>query len=218
MTSTSMYFPPVDCADEDGLLAIGGGLTPDWLIDAYTHGIFPWPCDEKYPMLWFSPDPRTILPLDSAHFSRRLLRRIRKGDWLFSTDEAFEAVMCGCAAPRPDEEGTWITPQIIRAYVQMYLRGAAHSVEVWRVDESGKKILVGGTYGVAIGRFFAAESKFHTETDASKAALWKLVQILKEKEFQLLDVQLTNDHLKQFGVLEIPRQEYLQRLEKAIDG
>ena len=216
MISTSRFFPPVHRADEDGLLAVGGKLSPDCLVDAYMHGIFPWPYGENQPMLWFSPDPRAILPLETAHFSRRLMRRIRKGDWIFTVDEAFEDVMWGCAQPRPGEPETWITPSMVRAYVRLYTLGLAHSVEVWRRETAGERVLVGGTYGVALGRLFAAESKFHTETDASKAALWKLVEILKEKGYILMDVQMMNDHIRQFGVVEISREEYLRRLEEAI--
>ena len=208
-------FPSVETADDDGLIAVGGTLKPDWLIDAYTHGIFPWPMNEDFPITWFSPDPRAILPLDSAHFSRRLLRTIRSKNWLYSIDNAFEDVIRGCAADREDEPGTWITSKMISAYCEMHRLGYAHSFEVWEENGEERK-LIGGVYGLAFNRFFAGESMFHTVTDASKAALWYLVKTLNENGFLLFDLQVINDHTKQFGTIEIPRKEYLRRLEEAL--
>lgn len=216
----SSRFPPVDTADEDGLLAVGGMLTPDWLIDAYTHGIFPWPMNEDYPITWFSPDPRAILPLDEAHFSRRLLRTIRHKNWIYRIDTAFVDVIYGCAADREDEPGTWITSKMIDAYCEMHRLNFAHSFEVWEPSPDGESAtppkLIGGVYGLAFNRFFAGESMFHTVTDASKAALWFLVKTLKENGFLLFDLQVINDHTRQFGTIEIPRSEYLRRLKEAL--
>ena len=207
-------FPSVETADEDGLVAVGGKLTPDWLIDAYTHGIFPWPMGEDYPITWFAPDPRAILPLDQAHFSRRLLRTIRHKSWLFYIDRAFEDVIRGCAADRDNDPGTWITSQMIDAYCEMHRLGYAHSFEVWEQNENEQK-LIGGVYGLAFNRFFAGESMFHTVTDASKAALWFLVNTIKKNGFTLFDLQVINDHTKQFGTIEIPRVEYMNLLKDA---
>lgn len=220
----SKYFPPVEEADSDGLLAVGGALTPERIADAYTHGIFPWPQSEYFPVLWFSPDPRAILPLDSAHFSRRLMRTIRSQGWIFSIDKAFEAVIRGCAAPREDKSGTWITKSMISAYCNLHQLGIAHSFEVWRFNpdcppkaaNEENLELIGGVYGLAFNRFFAGESMFHTQTDASKAALWFLVETLKENEFLLFDLQVINSHTQQFGTIEIPRSEYLRRLDEAL--
>ncbi len=212
----SKYFPPVEKAQSDGLLFVGGKLTPDWLTDAYTHGIFPWPSEDFGSMLWFSPDPRAILPLDTAHFSRRLLRTIHSKDWVYRINKSFENVIRGCAAPREDDSGTWITEPIIQAYCRLHKLGIAHSFEVWKKEDDGNLSLIGGTYGVAYKHFFAAESKFHTETDASKAALWFLVQVLKAYKYKLLDVQFQNSHIQQFGVTEIPRSEYMKLLADAL--
>ena len=134
-------FPSVETADEDGLVAVGGTLSPEWLVDAYTHGIFPWPMNEDFPITWFSPDPRAILPLDSAHFSRRLLRTIRSKNWLYSIDKAFEDVIRGCAADREDHSGTWITSKMIDAYCEMHRLGYAHSFEVWEQDGEERKLI-----------------------------------------------------------------------------
>lgn len=201
-------FPPAGDAEPEGLLAIGGRLTPDWLLDAYSHGIFPWPEDEQSPVYWWSPDPRAIIELDDLYVSRRLARRLRSGRFEVTFDRAFDRVMLGCA-DRPGQ-GTWITDGILAAYIQMHQLGHAHSVEVWR---DGR--LVGGVYGVAMGGAFAAESMFHCETDASKVALYHLVSHLKRRGFQLLDIQQWTAHTGSLGAIEIPRKEFLNRLAAA---
>ena len=200
--------PRPEEAPPHGCLAAGGDLEPGTVLAAYRGGIFPWP-DPDGRLLWWSPDPRAILPLDGFHASRSLRRLARRGAYRVSRDEACGAVIAGCA---DRAEGTWITPAMRRAYERLHGLGWVHSVEVW--DGAA---LVGGVYGVAIGGFFAAESKFHRAPNASKVALAALVAWLNERGFQLLDVQLATDHLRTLGVVEISRRDYLRRLASAID-
>jgi len=204
----SRRFPPVEECDEDGFLAMGGDLSPETLLDAYSHGIFPWPIYETGPMLWWSPDPRGILKLDQAHFSRRLLRTCRSNKFSVSFDADFSQVIRQCAAAHGS---TWITRKMIDGYIRLHKAGFAHSVEVWHNDQ-----IVGGVYGVAIRGLFAAESMFHTMTDASKVALVFLVNRLQQQDFRLLDIQMVTPHTQQFGAIEISRAEYLVRLDKAL--
>lgn len=207
------YFPPVWKAQEDGLLMVGGCLSTDWLLAAYRRGIFPWPVtDGKREVLaWFSPDPRAILELDALHVSRRLARRLRSGQFEVTFDNEFDGVVRGCAAPRRSDGVTWITPQLAASFGQLHRRGYAHSVEVW---QRGK--IVGGLYGLALGGFFAGESMFHQVRDASKVALVHLVRHLKRQGFTLLDVQQATPHLTRMGAEEIPRSQFLVRLQKAL--
>lgn len=185
-------------------------LSPDLLIAAYSEGVFPMALDDGE-IGWFSPDPRGVLPLDTFHVPSRLARVIRQGTFEVRIDTAFEAVMRACAK-RPDD-GTWISEAIVAAYVRLFELGLAHSVETWRAGE-----LVGGLYGVHLGRAFFGESMFHRETDASKVALAALVGRLNARGFTLLDTQWTTPHLEQFGAMEIPRDEYLRRLGVALAG
>lgn len=208
----SRYFPSVDTCDEDGLLAVGGELSPPWLIDAYSHGIFPWPVVEDPALVaWWSPDPRAIFELDGFHASRRLLRTYRSGRFRVSFDEAFEAVVHGCATAPDRRGGTWITKAIRAAYAELHREGHAHSVEVWQGES-----LVGGLYGVHIGGLFAGESMFHLVTDASKIALVALVERLKSAGVILFDIQQLTPHTQSLGAIEIPRAQYLERLAGAI--
>lgn len=206
-------FPPIWAADEDGLLLVGGQLTPDWLLAAYRRGIFPWPViyGKREILAWFSPDPRAILPLEAVHVSRRLARRIRTGQFEVSFDRDFRSVISACAAPRARERQTWITSSMIRAYERLHELGISHSVEVW---EAGQ--LVGGLYGVALGGFFAGESMFHHTADASKVAVVALVERLRSRGFQLFDIQQQSSHMQRMGAVEIPRREFLQRVERAV--
>jgi leucyl/phenylalanyl-tRNA--protein transferase len=205
-------FPPVETADAEGLLCIGGQLTVPWLQAAYERGIFPWPINvgKSDILAWFSPDPRAVLELTRLHVSRRLRRRLRSSAYRVTFDADFEQVIAACAEPRSDDEETWITPGLRRAYVQLHEAGFAHSVEVWRGEQ-----LVGGLYGVALGGAFSAESMFHRETDTSKIALVRLVEHLRERGFVLLDIQQLSPHLAQMGATEIPRREFLLRLTAA---
>lgn len=200
-------FPDPARADAEGLIARGGDLEPATLVAAYRQGIFPWPYDESA-MLWWSPDPRAILPLDALHVSRSLARTLRRGRFRVTLNAAFEEVIDGCAA-RPE---TWITPAMRAAYVRLHGLGWAHSVEVWGMDG----VLAGGLYGVAVGGLFAAESMFHRLTDASKVAVVALVQHARRVGTTLLDVQVPSDHLSTLGARAIARAEYLTRLAAAI--
>ena len=204
----SFNFPNPSLADPDGLLAVGGNLEPETLLSAYQQGIFPW-FDEDTPILWWSPDPRAILEFDNLYISKRLARTIRTNKFQVTFDQNFDAVVKGCTY-RP-EEGTWITPEVANAYGEFHRRGHAHSVEVWQ-----QGVLVGGLYGVAIGGLFAGESMFSTVSDASKIALVALVSKLKEKGYQLLDLQIINEHTSTMGATEIPRDDYLARVKTAI--
>lgn len=209
----SRYFPPAQRASPEGLVAVGGRLSTNWLLDAYRHGIFPWPSNSYEPMLWWSPDPRAILPLDGMYVSRRMERRLRSGEFQATCDTAFAEVIAACATGQGREGGTWITPAMIAAYTELHRQGHAHSVEVWREGE-----LAGGVYGLAIGGLFAAESMFYRSRDGSKIALARLVSHLRTRGFQLLDVQQATPHTESLGVVEISRREYLQRLTEVVDA
>lgn len=201
------FFLNPERADAEGLVAVGGDLRPARLLEGYQLGIFPW-YDEGWPVLWWSPDPRAIIELDGLRVSRRLQRTLRSGRFVVTVNQAFADVMRGCA---DRVEGTWITRDMFRAYCDLHRRGHAHSVEVWHAGE-----LAGGVYGVAIGGFFAGESMFHRVTDTSKVALVHLVDRLKERSFQLLDIQNISEHTRRLGAIEIPRREYLRRLRRAL--
>ena len=205
-------FPHPSEAGPDGLLITGGSLAPAWMMEAYRSGIFPMPLNygHQRSLGWFSPDPRGILELDGFHISRRLARRLRQGEFRFTTNAAFEQVVEGCAAPRAQDTGCWLTLAMQNAYLSLHDLNIAHSVEVW----SGGR-LVGGIFGIAIGGFFAGESMFSRQTDASKAALAWLVNRLRHRGFTLLDVQWTNDHTRSLGAIDISREEYLRRLASA---
>jgi leucyl/phenylalanyl-tRNA---protein transferase len=206
-------FPPVSAANEDGLLMLGGRLTPERVLAAYRRGIFPWPIVESdYELLaWFSPDPRAIIELDQLYVSRRLARRICSGRFHATCDQAFDRVIAGCAAPRATDRGTWITPDMARVYGQLHTQGHTHSVEVWHED-----VLVGGLYGISLGGFFAGESMFHRERDASKVALVTLVAHLRARGFRLFDVQQATAHAVRMGAGEIRRSRFVARLREAL--
>ncbi|HSD09543.1 MAG TPA: leucyl/phenylalanyl-tRNA--protein transferase [Candidatus Binatia bacterium] len=204
---TRYRMPDPRAALPNGLLAAGGDLEPGTVLAAYRAGIFPWP-DPGGRLLWWSPDPRAILPLGGFHESRSLRRKRRRGEFRVTADQACRDVMAGCA-DRP--EGTWITPQMHAAYLKLHELGWVHSIEVWAGEH-----LVGGIYGIAIGGFFAAESMFHRETDASKVALAELVERLARNGFVLLDVQFVTRHLASLGARAITREDYLARLRRAI--
>ncbi len=231
----SRFFPTPTSTNPDGLLAIGGRLDPAWLLDAYTHGIFPWPMWEDEPIAWWSPDPRAVIELDGLHVSRRLERTIRSNKFRVTRDVDFAGVIRGCATAGDRKGNTWLTPAMITAYCQMHKLGHAHSVEVWStlplpLGESRNEgslptgsypkkegmHLVGGTYGLAIGALFAAESMFHLKRDASKIALAHLVAHLHTQGYKLLDVQQWTPHTGRMGAIEISRDDYLRRLAAAI--
>ena len=199
-------FPDPRRAPHGAPVAIGGDLSSETLLAAYSLGIFPWFDDDDGPILWWSPDPRCVIVPGRMHVSRRLARRLRRGEFRFSFNRAFEAVIDACARPRSGGEGTWITPRMREAYVRLHREGHAHSVEAWRDGE-----LAGGAYGVALHRIFFAESMFTGRTDAGKAALARLDRALAERNCMLIDCQMPTPHLLSLGAIEIPRGEFLDR-------
>ena len=205
-------FPPVEQAlvEPNGLLAAGGDLSPARLLDAYARGIFPWFNDED-PVLWWSPDPRMVLLPRELHLSRSLRRTIRSREFTVTFDRAFQGVMEGCAGPREKQDGTWITADMMRAYTRMAELGHAHSVEAWADGE-----LAGGLYGVAVGRIFYGESMFTRRSNASKVAVSWLARQLDRWQFELIDCQMSTVHLASLGAREVPRADFLRRLEHAI--
>lgn len=207
----SRFFPPAETTGEEGLLAIGGKLTPEWILDAYAHGIFPWPFDEQSPVAWWSPDPRAIFELGGLHVSRSLKRTLRSGKFQVTCDRDFGGVIRGCATAPGRTGATWITRNMIEAYTRLAELGSAHSIEVWHEGR-----LAGGVYGVTIAGLFAAESKFYRVRDASKVALVHLVSHLAARGYTLLDIQQYTPHTARLGAIEIPRHEYLTRLAEAL--
>ncbi|MDR9437109.1 MAG: leucyl/phenylalanyl-tRNA--protein transferase [Thiohalophilus sp.] len=203
------WFPDVEEAlrDPDGLLALGGDLSTSRLLAAYRHGIFPWYSDEQ-PILWWSPDPRSVLFPDALKISRSLRKNLKKGQFRITFDTAFAEVMQQCALPRRDGLGTWITDEMQRAYRHFHEAGHAHSVEAWYDDE-----LVGGLYGVALGKVFFGESMFTHMSDASKIAFVTLVAHLRAWQFQLVDCQVETEHLNSLGAQNIPRREFTRYLD-----
>ena len=210
MAACRFRFPDPRRADPAGLVASGGDLEPSTLIAAYRRGIFPWPA-EGIDLLWWSPDPRAVLPLDGLHVSRRLGQTLRQHRFRVTVDADFAAVVTGCTDRGAEE--TWITPALRAAYERLHALGWAHSVEVWALDGS----LAGGLYGVVVGGLFAAESMFHRVTDASKIALVALVQQCRATGIELLDVQMPTAHLASLGAVTIRRAEYLRRLAAVVD-
>jgi len=205
-------FPPVEFASAEGLLAFGGDLQPERLLEAYRHGIFPWYNDDQ-PILWWSPDPRAVLFPSKLHVSRSLERTIRRRTFTLTFDRCFRSVMTECAGPRQQypEGGTWITQAMIEAYGKLHDLGYAHSIEAWQEGE-----LVGGLYGVAIGGAFFGESMFSHADDASKVALVTLVRQLETWGFTIFDCQQTSPHVMRLGAEEISRRNFVKHLSKAV--
>jgi leucyl/phenylalanyl-tRNA---protein transferase len=201
-------FPSPDRAliEPAGLLAAGGSLSPRRLLRAYRQGIFPWYALGQ-PILWWSPDPRLVLFPETIKLSRSLRKTMKKNPFVVTADTAFAAVIAACAAPRGAETGTWITPEMHRAYIRLHQLGHAHSIESWREGQ-----LVGGLYGVAVGRVFFGESMFSRLNDASKVALAALAIQLRRWQFTLIDCQVHTEHLTRMGAVEIPRPQFLQLL------
>ncbi len=203
--------PALAETDPDGLLAVGGDLSPQRLVNAYRQGIFPW-YSAGQPILWWSPDPRMVLFPERLHLSRSLRKRLRRGTFEVTFDRDFGAVIRACAAPREDQGGTWITEQMIEAYEGLHRLGLAHSVESWHQGE-----LVGGLYGVALGSLFFGESMFSTMSDASKVAFVRLVRTLQSAGCPLIDCQVYTDHLASLGAEPIPRARFLELLAAHVD-
>jgi leucyl/phenylalanyl-tRNA---protein transferase len=204
-----LWFPDPRGAGSEGLVAIGGDLSVARLLLAYRNGVFPWTVD---PLTWWSPDPRGIFELDRFHTSRSLARLIHRTLFRITVDQAFAQVIEGCATTAPGRRSTWITPEFIDAYTRLHLEGHAHSLECWLGDQ-----LAGGVYGIAIGGFFAGESMFHCVSNASKIALFHLVEHLKRRQFLLFDIQMLTPITIQLGGTTIPRNQYLKRLATAIE-
>jgi leucyl/phenylalanyl-tRNA--protein transferase len=204
-------FPPPDYADPSGLLAVGGDLSNERLLEAYRLGIFPWYSDDQ-PILWWSPDPRLVLDLNDFKISRSLRKTLKREVFQVTLDHAFEEVIRACAVvPREAQNGTWITNEMLKAYVNLHGLGYAHSVESWF---GGK--LAGGLYGVSLGKCFFGESMFHLKTDASKVALATLVEKLRSWDFHFIDSQMTTEHMLRLGAKELPRRIFLKRLQSAL--
>jgi leucyl/phenylalanyl-tRNA--protein transferase len=216
LPSRDVPWIPPELADPDGFVGVGGDLSPRTLLRAYAEGVFPW-FNEEDPILWWSPDPRAIIELHThpdrphggLHVSRRLARTIRSGKFRVTINRCFEAVMVGCGENR--EGGTWVTPDMLGAYVEMHRLGHAHSVETWVGDN-----LAGGVYGLSVGGLFAAESMFYRIPDGSKVALVALVERLSGRGYSILDVQMTTAHTERMGAINIPRADYLRRIREAV--
>ncbi len=207
-------FPPTHLAahDPNGLLAVGGDLTPEWLLEAYRHGIFPW-FNVDEPILWWSPDPRCVLMTDRVKVRRSLRKVMKKPNWHVRFDTQFETVIRACAeTPRRGQEGTWLSERMIHAYTTLYALGYAHSVEVWWDDE-----LVGGLYGVSLGKVFFGESMFSWRADASKIALVRLAEQLHQWGFEMIDCQVPTDHLISMGATLLPRAAFETRLAHGLN-
>jgi leucyl/phenylalanyl-tRNA--protein transferase len=205
-------FPPVQQAldEPDGLLAAGGDLSVERLVEAYRHGIFPW-FSAGDPVLWWSPDPRTVLAPGALHVSRSLAKRLRKHDYRVTADTAFARVLDACAAPRRGDSGTWLLPEMHRAYLAMHHAGLAHSIEVWVGGD-----LAGGVYGVSIGRMFFGESMFSRHRDGSKIALAHLAAQLERWGFPLIDCQMETDHLLSLGAMSMPRRQFVAEVARLV--
>lgn len=206
-------FPPTETALErpNGLLAGGGDLSPQRILNAYRQGIFPWYSDDS-PILWWSPAPRCIIVPDQVHLSRRTRRRFNMGQYRLTLNTAFAEVIHACAAPRETEDGTWLTGEMQQAYIDLHGLGHAHSLEVWLGDE-----LAGGIYGLSIGAVFFGESMFSRRTDGSKIALVALCKLLCQAGIPLLDCQVGNPHLFRMGAEEVSRDEFESRLARLVD-
>lgn len=209
--SERLDFPPAWLARSDGLLCIGGDLSAQRILLAYENGIFPW-FSENEPILWWSPDPRLVLFPENINVSKSLKKKIKKNFFHLTIDHAFEETILSCAKPRRKEyAGTWLVEEMIEAYLQLHKLGYAHSIETWREDR-----LVGGLYGICLGGIFFGESMFSFETDASKIALTALARHLKQHRFDLVDCQVTTNHLLSMGATEITRNTYLDIIQRSI--
>lgn len=212
LPDTGIAFPDPFDAEPDGLLAVGGDLTPHRLVAGYSIGVFPW-YHEDSPRMWWTPDPRCILLPEEFHLPRSLARVLRTKTFSFTLDTAFSDVIRACAGPRGDYDGTWLVPEMIEAYCNLHKLGLAHSVEAWHNGE-----LAGGLYGVSLGAVFFGESMFFHRPNASKAAFAHLVGLLRDKNFTLIDCQQVTPNLLRFGAKPVPRKEFMDRLRKALDA
>jgi leucyl/phenylalanyl-tRNA---protein transferase len=206
-------FPSADTATKHGIVGVGGNLSPGMLLSAYGQGVFPW-YSEGEPLMWWNPDPRFVLFPERLHISKSLRRLLNKQLFRYTVDTRFDEVIAECSRiPRPGQDGTWITPEMIDGYTHLHRLGYAHSFEVWMSDE-----LVGGLYGVSIGRSFFGESMFSRTSGASKAAFVELVRVLSPRGFQLIDCQVYTDHLASLGATDIPRRDFLEALRTGLQA
>lgn len=210
--SPEPVFPPVELATPEGVLAVGGDLSPERLLQAYRSGIFPW-YSKGDPIIWWSPDPRFVIFPDEIVVSRSMRRVLNQGRFSITFDKAFQEVIGECSRPRKYEKSTWITRDMMDAYIRLHELGYAHSVEAWSGGD-----LKGGLYGVSLGKAFFGESMFSREDNASKTALILLARKLKELGFLMIDSQVQNPHVKSLGAREIPRKEYLKILKEALQS
>jgi leucyl/phenylalanyl-tRNA--protein transferase len=210
----SKFFPPAELAEPEGVVLFGGELTPEFLLDAYAHGIFPWPIFRGTDVVvWWSPDPRAVFEFRRFRITRRLWRTCHSDRFQVTINRDFAGVIHGCATAGRRGRNTWLTPDMIAAYCRLHELGHAHSVEVWHEGQ-----LAGGTYGLAIGGLYAGESMFHYQRDASKVALVHLVNHLQTRGYQLFDIQQLTAHTASLGAIEISRREYLDRLAIALQA
>jgi leucyl/phenylalanyl-tRNA--protein transferase len=210
--NNELSFPDPSNAEKEGVLAVGGDLSVERLIVAYASGIFPWPSKDA-PLLWWSPDPRMVMFPDDLKVSHSLRQLVRSGRYSYTVDTDFETVVRECACiPRKGQVDTWITTEMIEAYIRLHHAGYAHSVETHHEGE-----LIGGLYGVSLGRVFFGESMFYKKRDASKFAFYQLVKLLRHWEFELIDAQQETAHLKSLGAINMPRDEFIQLLKRALD-
>lgn len=213
LLTSEPIFPPTERASPEGIVAIGGDASPERLLAAYGRGIFPWP-HRELPLLWFSPDPRFVLLPEQAHVPQSLRKRVRRGTYEVRTDTAFGDVMRACSeVPRPGQDGTWITDELLHGYARLHELGYAHSIETW---QDGR--LCGGLYGISLGRAFFGESMFARAPDASKVAFATLLGNLVAWDFVLVDCQVYTDHLERFGAVEWPRRRFLRVLSAALQA
>ncbi len=218
LTVKDLAFPPVEYAltEPNGLLAVGGDLQPKRLISAYSQGIFPW-FSENDPLLWWSPNPRAIIHVDDLRINRTLRKALKKYPYKITLNTAFEQVIALCADAPFRDDGTWILPDMQKAYVNLHQLGFAHSIEIWQTNSDQEPELVGGLYGVAINGFFSGESMFYTSPNASKFALVALVELLKTIDIDFIDCQLLNDFLADMGATEISRENFIALKRMAIN-
>lgn len=208
LLNEQLLFPPAHLADANGLLAVGGDLSPGRILQAYSCGIFPWNHRDD-PTLWWSPDPRCVLRPDQVHISRSMARKVARGHFSITFDRAFAHCIKECAHGNGRKDETWISPEVMVAYNKLHQMGYAHCVECWQEGE-----LVGGLYGLALGRCFCGESMFHTRSDASKAAFIALAQHLHQLGYKLIDCQLPTEHLHSLGAYDIGREQFLLQLHR----
>lgn len=207
-----ILFPPVHYAEPSGILAVGGDLAPQRLLEAYRRGIFPWFSDDS-PIIWWSPDPRFVVYPGEVRITRSMRQVLERGIFRITFDTAFRDVITACSMPRKHDNGTWITGEMIEAYVKLHELGYAHSVEAWSGDT-----LAGGLYGISLGRVFFGESMFARESNASKAAFITLAINLERLGFDIIDCQVHTDHLESLGAFEIPREEFIAIIRRALEG